>query len=133
VKGRGEVIDIEKERKWWEKSGYGVGAAVRAGDYLDELEATREELEDLRKCFDATRHKILKALGEIDLGRGWFWVESAVSNLRAQLADQRARDIRMMAHELWEGEDPTGAIHAAAYNYDRLATIEVPAKMEGAS
>ncbi len=95
-------IDIEKEREWWERNPRLHSSRARrvAKEYLDKLEVVQGLL-----------------------------VESdrEVACLRAQLADQRAQAIRMLAYrELDRGMDEAKAIAQAAYNYDRLSAIPVP-------
>jgi hypothetical protein len=35
--------------------------------------------------FDVTRHRVLKALGESDLGKSWNWIEGEVKRIKDQL------------------------------------------------
>lgn len=113
LKGGGEVIDIEKELKWWDANGYGGEGRRRAEVYIDELEATRKLIRELQDSCDEE--------------------SSENFQLSAQLADQRARDIRMMADRLMHLRDrytPEMAMAIASERYDRLAAIEVSAKKE---
>jgi hypothetical protein len=108
------MIDIEKEREWWALNGEsvcGTQATEMAGDYLDELEATRRTVDHLQlenRCKDQD-----------------------VQKLRAQLADQRARDIRMITIQAFGvfGADDV-ALAETVKAYDRLAAIPVPPPSE---
>jgi molecular chaperone GrpE (heat shock protein) len=115
MKSRSSGIDIEKERSKIKGLSFGnVEAAVDlALGYLDELEATRSELE--------------KALSKNDYYEFYCDMQNERNALRAQLADQRAQAIRMMAKDFLSCETRTGvAIASAAKLYDRLAAIPVP-------
>jgi hypothetical protein len=99
------MIDIEKERELV-RSGY----VKNALDYLDELEATRNALE-----------------WEKQLATAAF---SEVEELRSQLTDQRARDIRMMVVEVYGTGCNERDVANIAAEYDRLAAIPVPPAKE---
>jgi hypothetical protein len=100
--GRDMNIDIEKEREWWDDASE---ATEKALEYLDELEATR--------------------------GESLVWQQEC-ERLRADIADQRARDIRMMAHALWITchDSPVTALAQAIEDCDRLSAITVPTPSE---
>jgi hypothetical protein len=108
------MIDIEKEREWLAKPGY-TQATQKAHLYLDELAGTRDELQKERALYDATTAQANKLRTEL-------------RQLRAQLANQRARDIRMLAVEAY-GIGSTLSerdVERVAEAYDRLAAIPVP-------
>jgi len=118
-------IDIEKEREWWGCESEALkqvafsDAEDRAIRYLDEIERLRENHVGSGKIIE-------ELLAERD-------------TLRAQLADQRARDIRMMAFEVFGNSLVSGTpcydwkicLRIAADAYDEIAAIEVPAKKGG--
>lgn len=68
---------------------------ARAADRLRcaDAEIARQagKIRSVREMFDTTRHRVLKAMGVDDLGHGWFWVESTLSDLRRELAAETAR------------------------------------------
>ncbi len=113
------MIDIEKEREWWGCESEALkqvafsDAEDRAIRYLDEIERLSESPVGSGKIIE-------ELLAERD-------------TLRAQLTDQRARDIRMMAHDLvlaraarGEGANLEESVLVAADFYDHLSAIKVP-------
>ena len=110
-------IDIEKEREWWETYD-GDCAEDKAQLYLDKLEDMNAKLEGKDRALSALRDEIRHAKEDLE-------------KLRAQLADQRARDIRMIAATAFGGLVPQIALEGAVIVYDGLAVIEVPAKKKG--
>jgi hypothetical protein len=143
------MIDIEKELERW-KNDNSIGAD-RIRDLLNELEATRKRVESLElanKCGaqwsednSSEGDSFVSYIDELEVTRGALeWQKqiataalSEAESLRAQLADPRARDIRMMAHDLvlaraalGEGTNLEESVLVAADLYDRLSAIPVP-------
>lgn len=108
------MIDIEKEREWWDDNS---DASAKALGYLDELEATRIRATELEVALS------LRSAEERSL-------ESEIRDLRAQLADQRERDIRTMAFHTYGLYPCEADLTVIARAYDRLAAIPVPAANE---
>ena len=153
------MIDIEKEREWWSLDDEARRErATRCLDELEATQRENTVLKSRLSQIELAGRRIVNALTAGFLPTGNSDVESAVSReiarvrahldahlaaveasrealsselgqLRAQLADQRARDIRMMAHvEMFLGDALSweGAMRTAAEDYDRLAAIPVP-------
>ena len=57
----------------------------------DLFDAARSELAEARRMFDVTRHQVLTALGEADMGKGWNHVPEMISSMKSALhAHERA-------------------------------------------
>ncbi len=103
-------IDIESDRKILEACAT-VDASVALG-YLDELELAREGFAGLKVVHEQLKEDAAK--------------------LRAQLSDQRAQAIRMIAIERFGLPADEEALELTAKAYDRLAAIPVPPASEKA-
>lgn len=65
---------------------------IEAGD--TEREWLAAKLEQARNMFDVTRHRVLRAIGESDMGKSWSWIESELTQVRAE-----AEGLRKAAHD----------------------------------
>jgi hypothetical protein len=92
---------------------YGPGMVVRAvfqkvwdylnkepelqGDFRQALElwsvySCSSEIKAIRDMFDVTRRRVLKAMGEEDMGKSWNWIEGETARVKRRL-------------EAWEGDE----------------------------
>jgi len=92
---------LERLREYVRPDDAEEGDAIRILDNIlcdydrerEERERTWERLKTCREMFDTTRHRILKKLGEDDMGKAWTWVEGRI----IALVDARAEMERMWA------------------------------------
>lgn len=100
--------------------------SVESQKLVAEIDALRSLVSEERSRVDELRElafngrESFKALYEREAS------ENAA--LRAQLADRRARDVRIMADRMPTRVPPTEAIRLAATRYDTFAAIAVPRK-----
>lgn len=80
------------------------------------LGEARQEIAEVRCMFDVTRHRVLAALGETDMGKGWFHVDGLLAARDAEIAtrrEERNQAIRI-ARDLVAWAKVTGDVSADA-------------------
>jgi hypothetical protein len=77
-------------------------------------QAVRElqsELRRTREMLDVTRQRVLRAMGEPDMGKSWSWVESAIQAKKAGVSDGMCKDVAPSSVACCVPPPPKGEIY----------------------